>query len=311
MNAADYALQLTKGIKKSFDNAALNKIKSYMENRIVNFYVTDEESEIFTSTEGMQAAEELSAEQTPPSVALGDGFSITKTEGRFGLGIVLPEHVWSRAKGDSSTKVKDFLQKQRNALLKSNVNKLLVETFDMLNNAHNGSADELAPDGVELLGAHTYASGETFDNSATALLDADAVDDLNEYAGALTDPTDITMPYVHNFDTYIVKTGSDNERMAIRLFAKDITPISVADINIYQGTKTVITTPYISDTNKLYWFSRCSQIENSVVLGIGQMPSLRSPIRLENEALRTNCTGFWKRGIINMPHDWYGSTGTT
>jgi hypothetical protein len=113
-----------------------------------------------------------------------------------------------------------------------------------------------------------------------------------------------------NFDTIIVKTGSQNYREAIKLFAKDIKPTQIADINIYQGSKTIIATPRISYANRNYWFARASQMENSLKIGIGMKPSLQEPIRQNNEAIRTNCIGIWKQGIVNMPLDWYGSTGT-
>lgn len=311
MNSSDYALQAVKGIKKSFDNAMTNKLKQYMDNRIIAFYVTDEESEIFTSTEGLTGSRKLGQEETPDSLALQDGYSVTITEERFGGAIVLPENVVKRAGNDPTTKVRQHLQRQRNQLLMNNVNLLLYNAFNMLNNAHNSGADELAPDGVELCGAHTWASGSTFDNSATAALDADAVDDMDQYAGEFTDPTDTTRPWVHNFSDIIVKTGSANARMAIKLFAKDIKPISVADINIYFGQKTIIETPYITATNTNYWFGHDPMYENSVAVGIGIMPTLNEPIKQNNEAVRSNCTGFWKQGVVNMPHDWYSADGTT
>jgi len=74
---------------------------------------------------------------------------------------------------------------------------------------------------------------------------------------------------------------------------------------------TIIATPYIETANKLFWFMRDSKLENSCKVGIGEFPQMRDPIRENNEAIRSNVTGFWKAGIVNVPTDWYGGDGTT
>lgn len=311
MTSADYALQAVKGIKEVYDNAMAGALEQFMNNLVINFYTTGETDEIFTSTEGLTGIEDLGDEEVPPSLALEDGYTVTLSPDRKGGAIVLPEKVYALDKGDASVKVAEYLQKQLNQLLLSTKNKMLVSAFYMLNNAHSSSATTLAPDSVELCGAHTWATGGTFDNSATAALDDSAVDDLEKYAGDFYDPTDTDRPFPHDFDIIIVKRGSDNAVMAKKLFAFGISPTNVMDINIYNGSKTVIETPYITTTNTNYWFARCSAIPNSVILGINRAPALREPIKESNEAIRSNCTAFWKRGVRNIPHDWYGSTGTT
>lgn len=311
MTSADYAYQAVKGIKEVFNNTMGDNILTLMENRIIDFYVTSESSEIFTSTEGLTGIESLGDEETPPSLALEDGYSATFSPTRYGGAIVVPETVYTVDQPDSTIQVDKFLKEQMDNLLIATQDELLNSAFYILNNAFNSSALTLAPDSVELCGTHTWATGNTFTNSATAALDADAVDDMEEVAGAMKDPTDTDRPWVHNFDTIIVKTGSAAARMAKKLFAFGISPISVADINIYQGEKTVIETPYITSTNKASWFARDSKIRNSVMLGINKTPTLNDPIIEDNQSIRTNCTAFWKRGVRNMPHDWYGSSGTT
>lgn len=311
MTPADYALQAVKGIKIVFDNAMANTLDMFMDNRVIDFYVTSEDDEIFTSTEGLTGIEDLADEETPPSLALEDGYTTTLSPARYGGAVVLPEKVYAVDKGDASIKVSEYLQRQLNQLLLALKNKLLYSSFYMLNNAFNASATTLAPDSVELCGTHTWATGGTFSNEATAAIDDDAMDDLENYAGEFMDPTDTTRPFPHDFDTIIVKTGSDAAIMAKRLFAFGISPTNILDINIYQGSKTVVETPYITTTNKAYWFARCSAIQNSVMLGINRTPALRDPIKESTEAIRSNCTAFWKRGIRNIPHDWYGSDGTT
>ena len=311
MNAADYALQTTKGIKEQFKNAMENKIREYMDNMIIDFKVTDEDSEIFTSVEGLTGVEELGEEETPPSLSLEDGYSKTLTPGRFGGAIVIPEKTYQVDEKDRTMKVDSYIAEQRNQLLRASINKMLVHAFYMENNGHNASALTLAPDSVELYGTHTWATGGTFNNSATAALDADAIDDMEEFGGRFMDPTDLTQPYEHDYSIITVKTGSANARMAKKLFAYGISPISVADINIYKGSKTIVETPYITFANTGYWSARAPKFRNSVYLGINKMPSLNDPIIETNEAIRSNATGFYKRGIVNIPHERYGSDGTT
>ena len=91
----------------------------------------------------------------------------------------------------------------------------------------------------------------------------------------------------------------------------NIQPVAVNDINIYEGEFRIISTPYITTTNKSYWFMKDSSYDNPVKFGITEMPSMK-PVKIDdNEAYRSNVTGFWKKGIVNMPFNWYGSNGTT
>lgn len=310
MDSAAYALQAVKGIKKSFDNALKNKIDEYMNMGYIQFYDTAEVSEIYTSTEGMDGVKELGEHETPPSLTLGDGYSVTITEKRFGGGLVIPEKVYRRDGRDATWKVDQFLQRQRNQLLKTAVQKLCTNAHLMLNEAFSSTSVYLAPDAVEICGAHTWASGNTFDNGVTEALDSDAVDNMEEYAGAFTDPAGKEMPL--KLGTVVVKYGSAAHREAIRLFAKEITPTAVNDINIYEGEKRVVATPYITTANKKYWFGMDLTTELSpLAVGLGEYPTMREPIKQSDESIRSNCTGFWKQGAINMTYQVYGSNGTT
>lgn len=307
MVSTDYAVQAVKGIKKSFDNAAQMKIKEYEDSRLFNFVNTNEVTEIFTSTEGMTGAKELGELETPPSLTLEDGYSVTLTEKRFGGAIILPERVYRRDGNDMTLKVNSFLQRQRNQLLVTNTHLFLTNIHKMYNEAFSSSSEFLAPDSVEICGAHTWKSGATFDNGVTGVLTESAIDTAMEYAGAFTDASGRPMPL--NFDTIIVKKGSTNARTAKKLFAYGISPVQINDINIYEGEMTIIETPYISSTNKAYWFLVDSSKENPLYVGIGEYPTLREPIKENNEAIRSNVTGFWKQWCINMPFAIYGSTG--
>lgn len=304
----EYALQRVKGIKKSFDNAMANAIDSYRDNRIVDIYPTTEVFEIFTSTEGMTGAKELANAETPPVLDLNDGYSVQIEEKRFGGAIELLENEYRREEADASTKVGVALKRKRNKLLIANKNLFLTEMFKFLNYAFD-TTYYAAPDGVALCGTHSWKTGGSFVNNGTAKLTQSAVDSLEEYGGAMVDSAGVPMPL--DFDTIIVKKGSENARMAKMLFANGISPVAVADINIYEGSKTIIETPYITSGNKNYWFAYATKDPNGnpLKIGIGEYPTLREPIRQNNEAIRSNCTGFWKQGIVNMPYAVFGSTG--
>jgi hypothetical protein len=304
---SDYTLQAVKGIKKSFDNAAAKNLLTYKDSRLFMFEVNQEWSEIFTSTEGLSGSKELSEAETPPTLKLNDGRSVTLTNKRFGGGILVTEDDREKMK-DDTTKIDTFLKRQRNQLLQDVRHLFLTNIFAMYNEAFDSTSDYLAPDSVELCGQHLDADDASwFDNSDTAELSSDAVDDLMEYGGAFQDPEGKPMPI--DFNTIIVKKGSDAARTAKKLFAFGITPTQVSNINIYEGEMTIIETPYITAANKKYWFAYDSSIQLPLYVGISKMPSLNEPIRESNEAIRSNCTGYWKQGINNLPIGFYGSTG--
>jgi len=303
----NYALQAVKGIKKSFDNAVQAQLEQYKDNRVIGFYTTPEVTEIFTSTEGLSGFKKLGNLETPPSLSLEDGYSVTISEERYGGAIELPENVYVRAGQDGTWKVDAYLERQRNQLMKDAVHTLLQSAFSMITDAFDGSLF-LAPDGQPACGTHTWKSGGTFTNKTTAPLSEEAVDAVVEYGGDFTDPSGKPMPL--NFDTIIVKKGSPVAKTAKKLFAFNINPTKVADINIYEGTYTIIETPYIPAAKKNYWFMRDSMLENSMIFGIGKYPSMNEPILEKNMSVYSSITAFWKLGLANMPYDIYGSDGS-
>lgn len=306
---ANYTLQAVKGIKKSFDNAASKSLLEYKDSRLFTFDMNNEWDEIFTSTEGLSGSKELSELETPPTLKLNDGRSVTLSNKRFGGAILVTETDRMKFK-DNTTKIDTYLIRQRNQLLQDNRNLFLTNIFTMYNEAFDSTSDYLAPDGVELCGAHLDADDNSwYDNSATAVLSSGAVDAMEEFGGAFTDPEGKPMPLT--YDTIVVKRGSDAARTAKKLFAFGIQPTAVNDINIYKGEYTIIETPYITSTNKKYWFAFDSRYELPLYVGIQKMPSLNEPITESNEAIRSNVTGFWKQGINNSPWCFYGSDGTT
>lgn len=309
MTSADYTVQAVKGIKKSFDNAGRNRIEQYFSLGYLQFYNTSEVSEIYTSTESLSGTEELGELQTPPSLKLEDGYSVTITEKRFGGAIIVSEKSRLRDGRDSTWKVDSFLQRQRNRLLKSSVQKLSTDAHLMLNEAFDSTSVYLAPDSVEVCGSHTWNSGGTFDNGVVASLDTTAVDAADDYAGAFTDPSGEEWPL--DWTHIVVKKGSEASREAKRLYAKEISPTAINDVNLYEGSLTVVETPYITSANKLNWFLFDLNVEMSpLAVGIGEFPTMREPIKESNEAIRSNVTDFRKQGVINMPYNIYGSDGS-
>lgn len=300
----DYALQAIKGIKEVFENAVQYDLNVFRDQNIINYYATDEFNEIFTSTEGLTGVKELAEAEAPPTLALEDGYSITLSEARFGGAIQLTTTQMRQAR-DNTTKIDMFLSQQQSQLLQDTRNFMLNYSFYPLNNAVNSSALTLAPDGVPLLGTHSWATpgAATWSNlSTSATVTEEAIDAAMIYAGNFKDPSGKPMPL--NFDCIIVKKGSNNARAAKRLFASGISPVQIDDVNVYYGEMMIVETPYI--TAQSSWFLRDTSLPNSVRLGMGQMPTLEDPIRQNNGSIRSNVEGFMKRGIFNMPYDWYG-----
>jgi len=108
----------------------------------------------------------------------------------------------------------------------------------------------------------------------------------------------------------LVKKGSAAAKTAHKLFnPMGVKPVAIGDINYYEGTKTVIETPYITTANALNWFLLDSSLVNPLYVGIGEMPTLREPLKEKNESIRTNISGFYKFGIVDLQIGIYGSTG--
>jgi len=308
MNKADYAIQAVKGIKDVANNGVQDSLLMYKDNRIFEFAESSEVFEIFTSTEGVNGTIELGDAETPPLLTLEDGYSVTVQEKRFGSGFTINEKTYRRDQGDSTMMVDAFVAENSKQVMTDAVNYFLTESFELLNDGFVG-ASYLAPDAAAIFATHTWASGDTFANNVTSVLSESAIDTMEEYSGAFQDASGKPMPM--NFDTIIVKKGSAAERTARKLFAESISPVAIGDINLYEGEKNIISSPYITAANKLNWFARDSKFKNPLRVKIGVMPTMHEPIRLENEAVRVNVTGFMAVACTNMPFSFYGSTGAS
>lgn len=305
----DYVLNEVKGIKKSFDNASRKVVMDMIQVPYLNVQVTDEWDEIFNSTEGMSGTKKLSANETPPTLILEGGYNVTLSPSRWGGAIEVTTTDMEKFK-DSTTKVDKYLTKQRDQLLKTLQRDLVVEAHLPLNEAFDSTSDYLAPDGAELCGTHTWATGTQFTNYVTSAFDEAAVDVAQEYAGdfKMADGKENAL----SFNILVCKKGSRVEREARKQFAFGISPTAVGDINIYEGEMTIVSTPMITTAQKTSWFMMDTMIEESpLYVGIDKVPSLSKPITQNNDAVRSNAEGFWKVGINNMPYNVYGSDGTT
>jgi len=311
MASADYINQEIKGTQVSFDNASQIVIEKYAQLPVFSIQVTDQFSELFTSTESFSAARKVTEQETPDLGTLGDGYAVSMTSDRFAGGFEITSQDMVKMK-DGTTKVDVYLDRQRDKALKDMKNLFVRNLHLFFNEAFDSGSDYLAPDGAELCGTHTWNStGTTFSNAITAKLDSEAVDVALEVGTDFVDAEGKEFPLTYN--TIVVRPNSDNARMAKKLFAEGISPTAINDINIYESAvMTIIETPYITSANKDYWFMFDSEAQESpLYAGVNQMPQLKDGIKQNNEAVRHNVEGFWKQGIDNMPWNILGSDGTT
>jgi len=305
---AQYTNQAVKGVSEVFNNAIEVDIMKYADAKIFDLVTNNIFNDVYSSTESLSGTVELSPSEEVPVSELADGYSVNYSSRRYGNSIVVNETMMVQAM-DSTMRIDEFLKEQARLLMVDVKHKMLNTVFDILNDGFDTSTDS-APDSAAFFGTHTWNGGTTFVNNVTAALSSGAIDTMEEYAGAFVDQSGKPMPL--DFDTIIVKKGSAAEREAIKLFAKEIKPTAVNDINIYEGSKTVVGTPYITTANKLNWFARASKVptRNSLRLKVVQMPKMHEPItNYDNLSVKSAITGYWNAQIVNMPYDWYGSTG--
>jgi len=304
---ADYTNLAIKGLQEPFKLALQTNLEQYKANPFIKYYNTNEYAEIFSSLEGLTGSRSLGELETPDVVSLDQGYNITLTAGRNGVGMVVSQTTMVRA-GDDTTKIDAYLMEQRNQILKTVSKQVMDDAFYAYNHAFDTASTINAPDGLELCATHTYNGGGTFTNETTGALSETTMDTAWEYAGAFTDQSGKEMPL--NWTAIMVKKGSAAAKKAIQLFASNINPTAVDDINIYAGMLKVVETPFISTTNKLNWFLIDENIMDSpVICGMVKTPTFEDPITLENQSIRSNVIGYWKTGINKMPLNIYGSNG--
>jgi len=301
-----------KGVKKSFDLAFKEDFDAMAKDpRICEMYNTSEFTEIYTSTESMSGFANVGARETPPVMNLGDGYSKTLSTQRFAGAIEITSAERRKMK-DNTTMVKEFLTRERNVALRLARREIVKSIYSIINDAFTGTSFA-APDTVALIGTHTYNStGATFNNKATTLsAGSGAVAKIDLYGANFTDAEGEHSPI--NFDVFIVKMASDNANALKQLFAKDVVPTTVGNVNIYAGERTIIETPFISNAD--HWFARSTTAlidsQNSVKLGMLENPTFQEKIIEKNGVINYPIEGWWKYGIYQLPIDWVGSDSTT
>ena len=310
MSASEYTLQAQKGIKESFDNGAQVAIEKYMKLPIFNVQGDDEWANICTTTEGFTGMRETAEHETPEVNTLGDGYSVQIENKRFTNAYEITSSDRQKMK-DSTTMVDRFLIRKRDKALRESKVFFVKSLMDFFNNGFDTTL-YAAPDTKALYADdHTWKSGETFDNKGTAAFSEAALTAALQDGSAIKDGGGEEMDVEYN--TIVVRKNSDAHVAAQKLFAHGITPTAVGDVNIYEGSMTIIALPYISIANKAYWFLFDTTMpdENPLYAGVGAFPHFTAPITQNNEAIRQNIEGFWKQGIVNMPYMTWGSNGTT
>lgn len=308
---ADYVLHETKGVVKSFKLATDVIMDQYVDSGVFTIKKGTEFTEIYNSTESLSGAKKLGEFETPPIAKLNEGYQVIETASRYGEGMLISEDAMEKMT-DPTIQVKQFLEEERKRLLidlelfwAEDIHQFLNEAFDNTNIQ--------APDGVALCGTHVWKTpGSTNwnNNPTNAKVSHSAVDTMIEYGGNFRDASG--KPFPQNFTTMVVKLGSYNEREARRLFAKDIQPTAIGDINLYQGGEyTIVSTPWIEPDNSNYWFMLDTRrYESPLYMGIKKTPGMKKPFIDKNESIISNVTGYWKKMIRFMPVNFAGSPGT-
>lgn len=297
-----------KGTKKSFDLGFNNAFAEYQkDNRLCEMYNTLEFSEIFTSTESIDGFRKVGHQENPPIMNLDDGYSTTISEDRY-AGKIIVSTTEQRKMKDNTVLVREFLTRQRNRALDLAMYELTVSANSILNDGFTGTTF-VGPDSEALFSnSHTWNStGNTLDNLLTGTDLETLAEEIEEYGANFVDAKGKISP--KTFDTIIVKKGSDAHRKAVQLYAKDITPTQINDINVYQGTMTIIASPFITTaTNVAYKASRGNiGGENSIKLGMGAKPTWQAQQISDNGDIFYRIESWWKLGIFQLPQEWAGA----
>jgi len=306
MSLAEYTLQSQKGIAKSFDNGAKISLSKFIKLPIFNVQGDDEWAGLFTSTEGFTGMRESGEHETPEVNTLGDGYSITITKKRFTNAYEITSSDIERAK-DSTTMVDKFLTRKRDHALQDAKRFFTKGLLDFFNYG-DVTTKYAAPDTKALYATdHEWKSGATFSNKDAQTFSSAAVQLAMQAGGLIADSVGELMDV--NYDTVVVYKNTTTANTAKQLFASGISPTTVGDVNVYQGSMTIIELPLYVVENAGDWFlfDTSMRDENPLYAGIGQFPHFTAPKVQNNEAIRQNIEGFWKQGIVNMPYMTYGN----
>ena len=276
MALAEYTLQSQKGIAKSFDNGAKISLEKFIKLPIFNVQGDDEWAGLFTSTEGFTGMRETGEHETPEVNTLGDGYSVTITKKRFTNAYEITSSDIERAK-DNTTMVDKFLIRKRDHALRDAKRFFTKGLLDFFNYG-DVTTKYAAPDTKALYATdHAWNSGETFGNKGTSAFSQSAVQAAMQAGSLISDSVGELMDV--NYDTIVVYKNTEAAVAAKQLFAFGITPTAVGDVNIYEGTMTIIELPLYVVANAADWFLFDTSMpdENPLYAGIGQFPHFTSP----------------------------------
>lgn len=322
MNSAQFAKHFDKRLRISFDNGMVDAEKYSVYSRIFLVEDTNEYTQGYTSTEGMELPEWITAESGPlKNSKIGEGYEKSITSREFGHKLVIPYQMRLKAK-DNTVLMEKVVTRAKNKAITAALSFIEIQSHEMLNDGFAGDT-YTAPDSVAVFGDHTWNStGSSWTNKSASntAMGVSAIDELEKYAGAFTDSEGT--PMTLDFDTIIVKKGSTASRSAIKTLASDIVPDQVANVNIYMGGQyTIIETPYIQNVESssgagdnvqdTAWFAMDSKLmeENALKVAFVDRPHLEDMIVQENIDWFYPIIGSMQIGVVNMPFMWYGSTG--
>lgn len=308
MLSTEIVLNKIKDTAEVFNNGVQVTLMQYFDTGLFNVKYTSEVTEKFTSNEGTSGTRYLAEAETGDEYKLQEGYQTILTENIFGGYLEVTEKLRRRDANDSTMNVDGFLAEQTAQAIRDNERFFLTEIFKLYNEALSSTLYK-APDTANAADTHTWKSGLTFTNKGTVKMSQTLLDNVEAYGGAFKDASGKEMPL--DFDMVVVKKGSAAAVAARKLLLGgfNMVPTKVGDINIYQGTKTIIETPYITNADYVYFIA--SRVMNAFYVGIGEMPTMRNPIEHKNGSVSTRISGFFKFGINNMPYFLYVSDGTT
>lgn len=328
MNSQQFIYHQRKDIIDSFDNASRESVMNRAFSKIVNVANTNTFEESFTSIEGMEVAEKMNEGSNYPTKQYGEGYLTSLTKEKYGNKLKITDHMLKKA-GDSTQAMREVVR-VRNKLLKSFYDKIEIDVHKLysyafattFNSTWEGKA--LIEDSTN---AHTWntSTSYSFSNeieSATTRnlpLNDTAVEELEKLAGWVRDS--VGNPIVVMCDTIVVKRGSSAAKKAKQIFANDINPVTVGDINIYNGQYRIIETPWLtnddtisySDTAYYAFDSRMMDDEFPLTIRMLQTPKLNENfgVKIEDNGDVSLSGDVWyDYGIINTPYCFYWSKGT-
>jgi len=213
--------------------------------------------------------------------SIGKGYKVTYDSAEFGHIMAITKKARLKV-GDSSEKIAEIANKQKNSAIIAMNTFLEKEMWSLLNytNATNASYKILAPDLKPLISTtHTWNSTKTtFDNnlSTSAISVAHAAAVVAKGA-AFVDSHGTPMPL--DFNTIYVKEGGAASKQALQVYASrnaqgQYQVTDLANINIYSGTVSVVEVPWMTSGNDYFYVadSEMLGLENPLFVEFIQRP---------------------------------------